>query len=766
MRYHIKCTLLCIAILLSVPVLSRAGITPAYAAGTLTVTNNNDNGPGSLRQAILDAAAGDTIIFDSSLSGATIRLKQTITDALIVDKNLTIDGSALASKITISGDSDNNGVGNVQVFAISATVTLKNLIITKGKFVAGGGGIFNGSTGVLTLVNCVVSYNTSTNDRGGGIISYGSLTVIDSVISNNTTSIETGAGIAAFWGKLNVINSTISDNLAQAESGGGIWIGPGNTDETTITNSIITNNTALGQGGGIYREIGKLTIINSLISNNTSLADKGGGIYGSAIITNSTISSNRTPASSGAGIYTWNSTITNSTISNNIASGSAGGIYVHDTFTMTISGSTFSGNQAGPGGYGGAILNRPGSTTTIVNSTFSENSAGYGGGIWNTAAGTIHLNSVTMSGNQSPNVGGIGGLGNLGTLHFVNTIIANSTNGDCDSLGSATIPLRDNNIVQDGHCYSAAIGDVKLGPLASNGGPTKTHALLAGSPAIDAGNDAHCADTVRAHNVDQRGYFRPADGDAVPGAVCDIGAYEFGASLSINKQPTLDQPANLAILEDASQHTINLTGISAGAGESQALTITATSSDPALIPHPLVSYVSPSATGSLRFTPVGNANGTATIIITVHDDGGTNAGGVDTFMRSIIVQVSAVNDAPSFTIGPIQYVTGGAGPQTVSGWATGFSAGPANEASQSLLGYSIVRNSAPELFSSAPAIDASGTLTYTPTPDARGTATIGVVVRDDSGTTNSGVDISTVYTFTIAIGESYTVYLPDITHAQ
>ena len=151
MKQHIKSTFYCTALLiLLVSMPGGAVITPAYAAGTLTVLNTNDSGPGSLRQAISDAAAGDTIVFDASLSGATIRLQQTF---LFVNEDLTIDGSALASKITISGDSDGNGAGDVSVFGIGVvTVTLKSLIITKGKGNSPdtGGGISN--FGALTLI--------------------------------------------------------------------------------------------------------------------------------------------------------------------------------------------------------------------------------------------------------------------------------------------------------------------------------------------------------------------------------------------------------------------------------------------------------------------------------------------------------------------------------------------------------------------------------------------------------------------------------------
>jgi large repetitive protein len=122
--------------------------------------------------------------------------------------------------------------------------------------------------------------------------------------------------------------------------------------------------------------------------------------------------------------------------------------------------------------------------------------------------------------------------------------------------------------------------------------------------------------------------------------------------------------------------------------------------------------------------------------------------------------VTSVNDAPASTAGPNQTIASSAGAQTVAGWATGFSPGPDDEASQTLLGYSIVSNTNSELFSIAPTIDAFGTLTYTPKPGASGTATISVVVRDSGSTANGGVDTSTVRTFTITVSGSYKIYLP------
>ena len=108
----------------------------APLAGETVVINANDAGTGSLRQAIADTSAGGTIIFDSSLSGATIRLATELTLA----KNVTIDGSALATQVTISGDTNNDSTGDVRLFTVNSgvTATFKNLTFTKGNALSYG----------------------------------------------------------------------------------------------------------------------------------------------------------------------------------------------------------------------------------------------------------------------------------------------------------------------------------------------------------------------------------------------------------------------------------------------------------------------------------------------------------------------------------------------------------------------------------------------------------------------------------------------------
>ena len=154
--------------------------------------------------------------------------------------------------------------------------------------------------------------------------------------------------------------------------------------------------------------------------------------------------------------------------------------------------------------------------------------------------------------------------------------------------------------------------------------------------------------------------------------------------------------------------------------------------------------------GKLTFTPAANANGTANVTVTAHDDGGTANGGSDTSAPSTFtLTIDPVNDPPSFTKGPDQSVLGLLGAQTVPGWATAISPGPSDESSQNVT--FTVTNNNNGLFSAQPAIAPDGTLTYTPALLALGSATVTVRAVDDGGSSNGGNDTSPPQTFTITI---------------
>ncbi len=218
----------------------------------------------------------------------------------------------------------------------------------------------------------------------------------------------------------------------------------------------------------------------------------------------------------------------------------------------------------------------------------------------------------------------------------------------------------------------------------------------------------------------------------------------------VNDVPALAAPADTTINEDAGEQIVNLTGIGAGAAnEDQFLVVTATSSDPGLIPHPAVTYTSPNTSGSLAIIPVTNTSGTVTITVKVKDDGGTADGGVDSTLTSFTVTVNSVNDAPTIDALSDATINEDASEQLVS--LSGIGPGAANE-SQDL---TVTATSSNPGLVPHPAVtyttpEATGSLSYTPAPDGYGTAVIMVKVKDDGGTANGGLDTS-IISFTVTV---------------
>lgn len=175
----------------------------AQAATTWTVTNLNDSGPGSLRQAIADAASGDTITFAAGLTG-TITLTS---GQLTIDRDLTIQGPG-ANALTVSG----NNAG--RVFQVNAgTVSISGLTIANGHVTGGAGGAI-GNSGTLTLSNSTLSGNQA--DHGGGIRNNAGLTMTNSTLSSNTASY--GGGILNHWndGLITLGNTIVAGNTARS----------------------------------------------------------------------------------------------------------------------------------------------------------------------------------------------------------------------------------------------------------------------------------------------------------------------------------------------------------------------------------------------------------------------------------------------------------------------------------------------------------------------------------------------------------------------
>ena len=323
-----------------------------------------------------------------------------------------------------------------------------------------------------------------------------------------------GDGGAVFNnGSLTLNSATLSGNQAHGD-GGGIY----NLDDVTLNNSVISGNQAGNEGGGIYHysasgAYATLTLNKSTVRDNTA-GREGGGIFaydGIASIDRSTISGN-TSGRSGGGVYsTYESaqlTITNSTVSGNHAA-TGGGVTVNEA-AASLTNSTISGNGAQDEG-GGLFVDYGAATLTHVTVTDNESEDGSGGGIFargdNDGRGVVDLHHSVVSGNRA----GVGAeISAYGT----------DVNGnDHNVLGHAYV-----NVDQAFYGFEPGATDVNatygyaqtylediLEPLGDNGGPTLTHALPDGSPAIDLAPNGPAAD--------QRNAARPYGGGYDAGAV-------------------------------------------------------------------------------------------------------------------------------------------------------------------------------------------------------------------------------------------------------
>ena len=251
------------------------------------------------------------------------------------------------------------------------------------------------------------------------------------------------------------------------------------------------------------------------------------------------------------------------------------------------------------------------------------------------------------------------------------------------------------------------------------------------------------------------------DGGVANGGVNTSGPQTFTITvLFVNQAPSFAVGLDQTVLENGGPQTVTTwaTGISAGpANEAgQVLTFTTTTDNDALFSAlPAIN----AANGRLTFTPAPNVFGSAMVSVTLTDSGGIANGGVNTSItQTFRITVSFVNQAPSFVAGGDQTVRASAGPQTVTAWATGISAGPANEAGQTLT--FTVQTSNDGLFAALPSVDtASGQLTYTPGLHAWGSATITVTLTDSGGTANGGVNASAPRLFQIVV-EPYRAFVP------
>ena len=422
---------------------------------------------------------------------------------------LALNGApALANEINV-------GVGGC---TLVDAITAANTNTATGNCPAGGGAdtiiLPAGSTQTLTAVdpynrfgpsglppilsNITIQGNGSEITRAPGSPDFRIISALSDFTLQNTTisggravgaSISNGVGGGIFNAlRVTLINSTVTGNMAS--NGGGIH----NLGDMTLINSTISNNTATYYGGGVYNydigpyqaHEGLLTVINSTISDNSAT-------YGGGVVNNSG----------------GNLTVISSTISGN-SGDVVGGVYnrirsfqFQKPTTATLINSTVSDN---PGGGVASIGETPpnlNANLTVINSTISGNSLPAGGVV---NGGAMTLSRTLISGNTGFSNLEVTNLGELNADDF-NLFGSNGNSGTNFAVtGTDIVPGA-----------GVMVSDI-LAPLANNGGPTLTHALVTGSPAIDASpDDAGCEDT------DQRGVTRPQ------GAACDIGSFELGA---------------------------------------------------------------------------------------------------------------------------------------------------------------------------------------------------------------------------------------------
>ena len=523
------------------------------AALAATVTTTADSGAGSLRAAIAASAAGDTINFDPSLNGQTITLTS---GPLMVTQSLTISGPG-AGNLTIT-NATVNGTADFNINIVpptSTSVTISGLTITGGHARdTGGGGIDAESVATLTLDGDVIIGNQSTirDNRsaagGGGVfVNAGTVNVSNSTITNNAITFSDsvggngssgGGGIYSNGGDVDVTGSDVSHNSASITTssgdsgGGGIYSNGGPvsvSSSTVLDNSVHITSSPGGDdgGGGIFSNGGGTSIGSSTIDGNSFTLDGGtGGDYGGGGV-----------YENGGGVTVALSSIDGNslTISGDTGGDDGGGGVVSQGNSVGVGFSSISNNttnisDSGGDDGGGAVLDE-GHGSVYLTSTFSGNALTIsGGGTFNGGGALLSFGSSLMSNmtiaDNSANVPG-GAIFTDVSVQFRNTIVAGNTAapaGNCAGGGdfeSGGFNLESANTCGFNAGSDLVNTDPHLGPLQNNGGPTVTQALLAGSPAVDAGS---CTDIAQQPlTIDQRGIARPQPA----GGKCDIGAYEL-----------------------------------------------------------------------------------------------------------------------------------------------------------------------------------------------------------------------------------------------
>ncbi|HVR40345.1 MAG TPA: Calx-beta domain-containing protein, partial [Thermoanaerobaculia bacterium] len=633
---------------------------PASAA-SFNVTNLNDNGAGSLRDALIQAnttAGDDVVTFQAGLTG-TITLT---TGQLYISDSVDIQGPG-AAVITVSGGGSSRvlymynsaATLNVRVAGLTITqgvalngagivdfyenLTLDAVVVSGNNAQGVGGGVAVGGDDAtqLTIQNSTITGNNASG--GGGVyVYYADINISDSQITENNA--EGGAGLLANGGyngvgplaTIQISDTTFSGNDASGD-GGGVFLYNGDVTFDTVT---IDQNTSSGNGAGLHLDgfFLLLTIQDSTISGNIATGD-GGGIYledtgGPATIDRTNITGNHAN-DDGGGIYFYDPdaavTVSDSTMSGNTADDDGGAFNVYDTdgAPLTFQRTTISGNTAANSG-GAFFFYEPDDAVVFENCTISGNTAttGSGGGIYfyNLYSG-LALNFVTVAGNQAALDGGGVYLRN-GIATINNSIAADNTSaGNMDLAGGGAFDLRFSLVEAPG---SASINNITgnilgsdpaLGALANNGGPTQTQRPGPASVVINAADPGIGPPPT----TDQRGQprFYPTR--------ADMGAVEIvGGVIQFNPQNYQVQEnggsANLTVVRDvgpdpaSASYTTNPGSATPGVGNDYTTTSGTVNFAAGDLSEPIVVPILDDNTveGNEQFTvPLSNPSGGASI---------------------------------------------------------------------------------------------------------------------------------------------------------
>ena len=450
----------------------------ASHATTFNITSTADSGPGSLRQAIIDAnadgASPHTLDF-SSISGQTITLSS---DLEPIGISMTLEGS----DVTLSG---NNAYSCLAVpyveYADDVDLVVEDMTITEctgfGDKDTRGGGILGDQFGSILIDNVVLSGNTA--GSGGGMrVADMDLTILNSVIENNSATDGIGGGVNHTGAAFVMDNSQITGNTATG-NGGGVYTSKYGAD---ITNSTISQNSAYNAGGIFsYQKYGEpsTTMNNVTISENTAAYDAGG-----ALIYN------------GDTAYDMNTTLSQVTVAGNSAQNLAGGLlfvqYYGPSQNVDLDNSIIAGNTSpvGGGNFDGAQTGGPRGAARIGNRTEAQLRADF----------KPKFHSLAL-----PAPGGFAEGGSI-------AVVVDAAYSILGSL--ATTPISFNG---DAATNAAVGGDPGLGPLTDNGGDTLTHFPSGLSVDFIPSGVNGCGTTF---SIDQRGEPRPV-GDG-----CEAGSVE------------------------------------------------------------------------------------------------------------------------------------------------------------------------------------------------------------------------------------------------